>query len=206
MSDLTSLILLADAGYRGGSDPPQGAILRLQWNTLAGRAPGKVPTRSQKNAWQEFQTRNAGTQRRKGLVPSHPAGSKPSSTSIRVLGLPTPTPHPPRGPGRLTHLVPGRGAGLPALTWRCGRPTPASRLSSPLPVAPGAAFPIGQVTPAPELGLPRGAGRAGGAAARWGRRQVRPARRAASPPPGLWRHLPADHGGAAPPFRVPASS
>lgn len=163
---------------------------------LGVRARGKVPTRSHRNASQGFQeTGNAGAQR--GKAHSHPAGLMPSSASIRVPGRPFPLP---RGPGRLTHLVPGRGAGLPALTWRCGRPTPASRLSSPLPVAPGAAFPIGQVTPGPERRLPRGAGRAGDAVTRWGRRQVRPARRAASPPPGLWRHLPAGRGGAAPPL------
>ena len=59
--------------------------------------------------------------------------------------------------------------GLPALTWRCRRPTPATRLSSPLPVALGAAFPIAQVTPGPGLSASAGCG-----AGRCGRRQVRP--------------------------------
>lgn len=87
------------------------------------------------------------------------------------------------GSGRATSLPPrGRGpdspgpgaGGAPALSWRCRRPTPATRLSSPLPVSPGAAFPIAQVTPELSSSLPQGAGRAGEAAARWGRRQVRP--------------------------------
>lgn len=177
-----------------------------------------VPARSRERSHSEPQERTLGISETKNAGPREGKDWRTATqrcrsqtareSGFRAVPRPTTTSHLPRGPGRLTHLVPRRGAGLSALTWRCGRPTPASRLSSPLPVAPGAAFPIGLVTPGPELWLPRGAGRAGAAAAaaRWGRSQVRPARRAASPPPGLWRHLPAGREGTSPPLRVPASS
>ena len=89
----------------------------------------------------------AGAQRGKGTGAQSPSGAEAEQPRIRVPGrtpsLPLPLPPSPPTPlsarPRLpTHLVPGRGAGLPTLTWRCRgpHPPPAFHLPSPRLRAP----------------------------------------------------------------------
>ena len=156
---------------RVSSQPRDGtqverAVLKLKWELHATHCLMSRSHYSQnhRNAPQRSdKTKNAGAQRGKGLEQS-PSGEE--SQGARASRCQPGHLPPPAGPGSLTHLVPRRGAGLPALTWRCRRPPPVIRLSSPLLVAPGVAFPIAQVTPEPGLLASAGAGRAGEAATR----------------------------------------